>query len=126
VIAEPASVCVVQGVDLVRAEEEAVSGLSMQAGSPVCPVGPRCGELWRVDQRGIPSDPGAVPSSPVAAVTSNSQGRSTNHCCGSAAGPGRPHRIGWSLQAPARRAAERDEAAATAWREETWPVIKGG
>ncbi len=35
------------------------------------------------------------------------------------------HRIGWSVQVPARRAAERDEAAITAWREETWPVVKG-
>jgi len=35
------------------------------------------------------------------------------------------HRIGWSVQVPARRAAERDEAAIAAWREETWPVIKG-
>jgi putative transposase len=29
------------------------------------------------------------------------------------------HRIGWSVQVPARRAAERDEAAIAAWREET-------
>jgi putative transposase len=35
------------------------------------------------------------------------------------------HRIGWSVQVPARRAAERDEAAIARWREETWPVIKG-
>jgi putative transposase len=35
------------------------------------------------------------------------------------------HRIGWSVQVPARRAAERDEAAVVAWREQTWPVIKG-
>jgi len=35
------------------------------------------------------------------------------------------HRIGWSVQVPARRAAERDEDAIAAWREETWPVIKG-
>jgi transposase len=35
------------------------------------------------------------------------------------------HRMGWSVQVPARRAAERDEAAITAWRQETWPVIKG-
>jgi putative transposase len=35
------------------------------------------------------------------------------------------HRIGWSVQVPARRAAERDEAAVTAWKQETWPVIKG-
>jgi transposase len=35
------------------------------------------------------------------------------------------HRAGWSVQVPARRAAERDEAAVTAWREDTWPVIKG-
>jgi transposase len=35
------------------------------------------------------------------------------------------HRIGWSVQVPARQAAERDEAAITAWREERWPVIKG-
>ena len=34
------------------------------------------------------------------------------------------HRIGWSVQVPARRAAERDEAAVAAWKEETWPVIK--
>jgi hypothetical protein len=31
-----------------------------------------------------------------------------------------------SVQARARWAVERDEAAVTAWREETWPVIKGG
>jgi transposase len=35
------------------------------------------------------------------------------------------HRIGWSVQVPARRAAERDEAAITAWRAEAWPVVKG-
>jgi hypothetical protein len=34
-------------------------------------------------------------------------------------------RMGWSPQVPARRAAERDEAAIAAWRQETWPVIKG-
>jgi transposase len=35
------------------------------------------------------------------------------------------HRVGWSWQAPARRAAERDEAAIAAWRDEQWPVVKG-
>jgi transposase len=35
------------------------------------------------------------------------------------------HRIGWSVQVPARRAAERDEAQIARWREEAWPVIKG-
>ncbi len=35
------------------------------------------------------------------------------------------HRIGWSVQVPARRAAERDEAAIARWREVTWPVVKG-
>jgi transposase len=35
------------------------------------------------------------------------------------------HRTGWSVQVPARQAAERDEAAIAAWREETWPVVKG-
>jgi transposase len=35
------------------------------------------------------------------------------------------HRIGWSVQVPAQRAAERDEARIAAWREETWPVVKG-
>jgi putative transposase len=35
------------------------------------------------------------------------------------------HRLGWSVQVPARRAAERDEDAIAAWREGTWPVIKG-
>ena len=34
------------------------------------------------------------------------------------------HRLGWSVQVPARRAAERDEQQITAWREETWPEIK--
>ncbi len=34
------------------------------------------------------------------------------------------HRIGWSAQVPARQAAERDETAIAAWKEETWPVVK--
>src|SRR3954470_24968864 len=34
------------------------------------------------------------------------------------------HRMGWSVQVPARRAADRDEEQITAWREETWPEIK--
>ena len=34
------------------------------------------------------------------------------------------HRIGWSVQVPARQAAERDEARIAGWREETWPVKK--
>ncbi len=34
------------------------------------------------------------------------------------------HRIGWSVQIPARRAAERNQAAIAAWREVTWPVVK--
>jgi putative transposase len=34
------------------------------------------------------------------------------------------HRLGWSVQVPARRAAEREEGKIAAWREETWPVIK--
>jgi len=34
------------------------------------------------------------------------------------------HRLGWSVQVPARRAAERDEAAIARWREEAWPVVK--
>jgi len=35
------------------------------------------------------------------------------------------HRIGWSVQFPARQAAERDQAAIAAWRQEVWPVVKG-
>ena len=35
------------------------------------------------------------------------------------------HRLGWSVQVPARRAAERDEDKIAAWREATWPVVKG-
>jgi putative transposase len=35
------------------------------------------------------------------------------------------HRIGWSVQVPARRAAERDEKQIARWREETRPVVKG-
>jgi transposase len=34
------------------------------------------------------------------------------------------HRAGWSVQVPARQAAERNEERIAAWREETWPVIK--
>ena len=34
------------------------------------------------------------------------------------------HRLGWSVQVPARRAAERNEEQIGAWREETWPEIK--
>jgi transposase len=35
------------------------------------------------------------------------------------------HRLGWSVQVPARQAAERNEEQINAWREETWPEIKG-
>ena len=35
------------------------------------------------------------------------------------------HRVGWSVQVPARRAAERDEEKIARWREESSPVIKG-
>src|SRR5215813_13599559 len=35
------------------------------------------------------------------------------------------HRAGWSVQVPARQAAERDEARIAAWKEADWPVIKG-
>jgi transposase len=34
--------------------------------------------------------------------------------------------IRWSPQKPARRARQRDEAAITRWRQETWPALKGG
>src|SRR4051794_26919670 len=34
------------------------------------------------------------------------------------------HRLGWSVQVPARQAAERNEEQITEWREETWPRIK--
>ena len=33
-------------------------------------------------------------------------------------------RHGWSYQAPARRAVERDEAAITGWTRETWPNVE--
>jgi putative transposase len=36
------------------------------------------------------------------------------------------HRAGWSVQVPARQATERNEAQITRWRQEAWPVIKGG
>jgi putative transposase len=35
------------------------------------------------------------------------------------------HRIGWSVQVPARQAAERDEAAIARWKEADWPALKG-
>jgi transposase len=35
------------------------------------------------------------------------------------------HRLGWSVQVPARRAIERNDEQITAWREQTWPEIKG-
>src|SRR3954470_1493301 len=34
------------------------------------------------------------------------------------------HRMGWSVQVPARQAAERDEEQISAWRQETWLEIK--
>src|SRR3954464_10261501 len=34
------------------------------------------------------------------------------------------HRLGWSVQVPARRAAERNEEQLTVWRERTWPEMK--
>lgn len=34
------------------------------------------------------------------------------------------HRLGFSPQVPARRAAERDERAVTAWKEVTWTEVK--
>jgi transposase len=34
-------------------------------------------------------------------------------------------RNGWSVQVPAVRAAERNEEAIAAWRDEQWPIIKG-
>ena len=34
------------------------------------------------------------------------------------------HRLGWSVQRPVRRAAERDQAAIDRWVKERWPVIK--
>src|SRR3954447_7431239 len=34
------------------------------------------------------------------------------------------HRLGWSVQVPARAAAERNEQLISAWREESWPEIK--
>ncbi|WTE38921.1 winged helix-turn-helix domain-containing protein [Streptomyces sp. NBC_01622] len=36
------------------------------------------------------------------------------------------HRIGWSVQVPARKASERNEAQIAAWKDEQWPVIKRG
>jgi transposase len=35
------------------------------------------------------------------------------------------HRLGFSPQVPAHRAAERDEAAIAAWRTETWAKVRG-
>ena len=35
------------------------------------------------------------------------------------------HRLGFSAQVPAHRAAERDEAAVQVWKESAWPEIKG-
>lgn len=35
------------------------------------------------------------------------------------------HRLGFTPQIPARRAAERDEAAVRRWRKSTWPQVKG-
>jgi transposase len=34
------------------------------------------------------------------------------------------HRLGWSVQRPVRRAAERDQAAIDRWVKDEWPVIK--
>jgi len=32
--------------------------------------------------------------------------------------------LGWSVQQPIRRATQRDEAAITTWREQTWPALR--
>ncbi|MFA1550750.1 winged helix-turn-helix domain-containing protein [Actinomadura chokoriensis] len=34
------------------------------------------------------------------------------------------HRIGWSVQMPSRRAAERDEDKIDRWREQVWPTVE--
>jgi Winged helix-turn helix len=34
------------------------------------------------------------------------------------------HRLGWTVQRPRRRAAERDQAAIDRWVKERWPAIK--
>lgn len=34
------------------------------------------------------------------------------------------HRLGWSVQVPARRAVERDEDAIATWVKQTWPAVK--
>jgi transposase len=36
-----------------------------------------------------------------------------------------PHRMGYRLQVPARRAVERDEQAIAGWRRTRWPAVKG-
>jgi Winged helix-turn helix len=36
------------------------------------------------------------------------------------------HRIGWSVQVPARQATERDEAAIERWKQVSWPQINDG
>ena len=35
------------------------------------------------------------------------------------------HRMGFSLQVPARRAVERDPAAIASWHQRRWPAVKG-
>jgi putative transposase len=35
------------------------------------------------------------------------------------------HRLGFSPQVPARRAAERDEAKIAGWRSQTWAKVRG-
>lgn len=34
------------------------------------------------------------------------------------------HQMGWTVQVPARQAAERDEDAVTGWIKETWPQVE--
>lgn len=34
------------------------------------------------------------------------------------------HQMGWTVQVPARRAAERDEDTVTGWIKETWPRVE--
>ncbi|MFE2024456.1 winged helix-turn-helix domain-containing protein [Streptomyces hygroscopicus] len=34
------------------------------------------------------------------------------------------HQMGWTVQVPVRRAAERDEKAVTTWIKETWPRVE--
>ncbi|WP_370268037.1 winged helix-turn-helix domain-containing protein [Streptomyces sp. V4I8] len=90
-----------------------------------CRLSPRCLEKLAVYLEQGPAAPGWVEDQVwTAARVATLIGRKF-HVSYSVSGATRlMHRLGFSPQVPARRVAERDEQAVTAWKEATWAEVK--